>query len=379
MGIVRNRQAPCTCETYNGQIGPSSDYSKPSSENEAVSASSNPQQESDLTYLQSSQQSENYGMPYSQEEKQSHKFESQDSYPVKNNTEESQPIEASRRPEDDVRLLFSQQGSQTNGASGKPAVLVSNGYHLSEKDSRNGQKSQNYGTSAGDMDHEDTQQQKFRLSGGQQESEQNDQSREDEENEIGTEDSSKDSESGRKFENGGKNLNFKNNSYSSNQEHMQVFEVHRFDAGLPEHFKPHINNGGYNTDKPGEKSLDQEYSNDHADKQSSRVDGTVQETHSATFSHEKVQGPESQVHAAFTPSASENNYEPFKPPNYSEDYSKGHGELQSNYGVPTKVIAVGKAAENYDNKAQEKDRQGEQTSQDKQPVTLGICVGFSQA
>ena len=27
-GIVRDRQEPCTCETYNGQVGPSSYYNK---------------------------------------------------------------------------------------------------------------------------------------------------------------------------------------------------------------------------------------------------------------------------------------------------------------------------------------------------------------
>ena len=371
MGIVRDRQVPCTCETYNGRIGPSSDYSEASSENEADSASSNPPQESDLSHSQSNEHSENTRMPYSQKEQQSHQFESQDSYLVNNNTEESQPIESPRRPNDDGRLLFSQQGSQASGASGKPAVLVSNGYHLSEKDSRYEQQSQNYGTSAVEMNHEDTQRQKFRLSVGQEESKQNDQSREDEENEIGTDDYSKDLEGGRKFDNKGQNLNLKNNSYPINQEHMQISEIHHFAADLPGHFKPHINTGGYNVDKSGEKSLNQDYSNEHADKQSSKVDDTVQGTHGPkdnsfqSFSHEKVQGSGSQVHAAFIPSASENNSGPFKQPNYPEGNSKGDGELPSDYKIPTKVIAVGKASENYDNEAQGQDRQGEQTSHDK--------------
>lgn len=373
MGIVRDRQVPCTCETYNGQIGPSSDYSKASSEDEAESTGSNPQQESDLSYSQSNEQSEDTKMTYSQEEKQSHQFESQASYLHNNDTEESQPTDASRRPEEeDGRLMYSQQGGQTNGASEKPAVLISNGHHLSEKDSRNEQQSQNYGTSAGDMNHEDTQRQQFRLSGEQQKTEEDDQSREDEENSIGTDDYPKDSEGSRKFDNGGQNLSLKNDSYPSTQEHIHISEVHRFAAGLPEHYKPHINTDGYNVDKSGEKSVSQDYFNEHANKQSPKVDDTLQGTHgpqgdlfqSATLSHEKVQGSGSQVHPAFTPSASENNYGPFKQPSYPEGYSKGQGELPSDYRVPTKVIAVGKAAENYHTEAQDQDRHGKHISHD---------------
>lgn len=365
MGIVRDRQVPCTCETYNGQIGPSSDYSTASSENEAASTASNPQQGNDLSYSQSNEQSENVRMPYSQNEKQSHQFESQASYPQGNDTEESQPTESSR-PDNDGRLLLREQGGQANGASEKPASLVSYGYHLSEKDSRNEQQSQNYGTSAGEMNHGDTQGQEFRLSVEHQESKENDQSREDEENEIGTDDYSKDSEGDRKFDNGEQNLNQKNDTFPSNQEHIQISEVHRFAAGFPEHYKPHISTGADNVDESGEKSGSQDYSNKHANKQFSKVDDTLQGTQRpATLSHEKVPGSGSQGHPAFTPSPSENNFGPFRQPNYPEGYSKGQGELPSDYRVPTKVIAVGKAAENYDNKVQEIDRQGEHISHHK--------------
>ena len=371
MGIVRDRQVPCTCETYNGQIGPSSDYSTASSESEAASTGSNPQQEDDLQYSQSNEHSKNTRMPYSQNEKQSHQFESQASYLHDNDTEASQPTESSR-PEDDGRLLLSQPGGQANGASEKPSSLVNYGYHLSEKDSKNEQQSQNYGTSAGEMNHGDTQQQEFRLSVEHHESKENDQSREDEENEIGTDDYSKDSEGGRKFDNGGQNLNFKNDSFPSNQEHIQISEVHRFAAGFPEHYKPHISTGADNVDDSGEKSASQEYSNKHANKQFSNVDDTLQGTQrpqgdsfqSASLSHDKVQGSGSQAHSAFTSSPSEHNYGPFRRPNYPEGFSKGQGELTSDYRVPAKVIAVGQAAENYDNKEQEIDRQGEHIFQD---------------
>jgi len=369
MGIVRDRQVPCTCETYYGQIGPSSGYSSASSESEAPSTGSNPQQENDLQYSQSNEQSENTGMPYSQNEKQSHQFEFQASYPHDNDTEESQPTESSRL-EGDGRLLSNQQGGQANGASEKPASFVSYGYHLSEKDSKNEQQSQNYGTSAGEVNRGDTQQQEFKLSVEHHESKENDQSREDEENEIGTEDYSKDSEGGRKFDNGEQNLNFKNDTFPSNQEHIQISEVHHFAAGFPEHYKPHISTGADNVDDSGEKSENQEYK--HANKQVSKVYDTLQGTHgpqsdsfqSATLSHEKVQSSGSQVHPAFTPSPNEHNYGPFRRPNYPEGFSKGQGELTSDYRVPTKVIAVGKAAENYDNKEQEIDRQGEHIFQD---------------
>lgn len=372
MGIVRDRQVPCTCETYNGQIGPSSDYSKASSESEAASTGSNPQQESDSSYSQSNEQSENIRMPYSQNEEQSHQFESQDSYLHDNDTENSQPTEASRRPEHEGHLSFTQEGGQANGPSEKPVSFVSNGYHLSEKDSRNEEKSQNYGTSTGEINHGDTRQQEFRLSVEHHESGENDQSREDEENEIGTDDYPIDSEGGRKFDNGEQSLNLKNDSYPGNQEHIQVSEVHRFADGLPEHFKPHINTGADNVDESGEISVSQDYSKNHANKQFSKVD-TLQEingpqgdsSQSASFSHEKGQGSGSQVHPAFTSSASVNNYGPFRQPNYHEGYSKGQGELPSDFRVPTKVIAVGKAAENYNNEVQEKERHGEHISHDK--------------
>ena len=371
MGIVRDRQVPCTCETYNGQVGPSSDYSKASSESEAASTGSNPQQESDLSYLQSNEQSENIRMPYSRNQEQSHQFESQDSYLHDNATEDSQMTEASRRPGHDGRLSFSQEGGLVNGTSEKPVSLVSNAYHLSEKDSRNEQQSQNYGTSAGEMKHGDTQQQEFRLSVEHHESVENDQSREDEENEIGTDDYPKDSEGNRKFDNGEQNLNLKNDSYPSSQEHIQVSEVHRFAGSVPDHYKPHINTD--NADESGEKSVSQDYSNNHANKQFSKADGTLQEIHgpqgdasqSATFSHEKVQESGSQVHPAITPSVSVNNYGPSRQPNYHEGYSKAQGELPSDFRVPTKVIAVGKAAENYDSGVREKDKHGEHISQDK--------------
>ena len=367
MGIVRDRQVPCTCETYNGQIGPSSDYSKSSSESEAASTGPNPQQESDSSYSQSNEQSENIRIPYSQNEEKSHHFEPQYSYLHDKDTEKSQPTEASRRPEHDGHLSFSQEGGQANDASEKPVTLISNGYHLSEKDSRNEQQSQNYGTSAGEMNQGGPQQQEFRLSVEHHESGENDQSREDEENEIGTDDYPVDSEGGRKFENGKQNLNLKNDSYPSNQEHIQVSEVHRFADGFPEHYKPHINTGADNVDESGEKSVSHDYSNNQANKQFSKVEDTLQEilgpqgdsSQPASFSHEKVQGSGSQVHPAFTPSAHVNNYGPFRQPNYHEGYSKGQGVLPSDLRVPTKVIAVGKAAENYDNEVQEKDRHGE--------------------
>ena len=373
MGIVRDRQVPCTCETYNGQIGPSLEHSKASSESEDASKGSKPQQEHDLPYSQSKEQSESTRMPYPQDEKQNHQFESQASYLHGNDTEESQPTEASTRPEDDGRLLFSQLGGQGNGASEKPASLVPNGYQLSEKDSKNEQQSQSYDTSAGQMNHGDTQQQEFRLSVEHHEIKENDESREDEENEIGTDDYSKDSEGGHKFDNGEQNLNVKNDSYPSNQDHIQVSEVHNFAAGFPEHYKPHINNGADDVDESGEKSASQDYSNKHVNKQFSKVDNTLQGTHgpqgdsfqSATFSHEKVQGTGTQVHSAFTPSASENNYGTFRQPNYPEGYSKGQGELPSDFRVPAKVIAVGKAAENYDNELQEIYRHGEHISHEK--------------
>ena len=364
MGIVRDRQVPCTCETYNGHIGPSSGYSKESSENEFKSTSQNPQHEAGLSYSQSNEQSESTRNPYSQGEKQSHQFEVKASYVHNNDSEGSQPTDASSRPWDDGRLVYSQQGGQLSGASAKPPESLSSEYHLSGTDSPNGQQSQNNDASAeeGPLD---TQRQQSRISEERNEAVQSDKSREDEENSIGTDYYPTNSEDNRKYDYSGHDERLKNDSHGSTQEHIQGSEIHRFAAGSPERYLPHVKI--YAGDTSGKKPLTQDNYRAHTYQQSAEGEDTSQETHgpqgdsfhSTTYSHERVQGSGSQEQPSFLPSPSENNYgRPRKQSQYSESYSKGQGEWVSDYKAPSKVIAVGNAAEKYNTGAQEQNSQG---------------------
>lgn len=339
MGIVRDRQVPCTCETYNGQIGPSSDYSKESSENVSESSGPNPHQRQDSSYSQSNEQSQ---MPFSQGERMSHQLQAQE------------PTYASGTPQYG-HLVYSQQGGQSNDASEKPAEPVSSEYHMSDTNSLNGHHTQNNIVYSGEFSHEQrllsTQRQPPRISEGRHDAVQDDKSREDEENSIGTEDYPTDSEESRKYDNGGHDERLKNDSYGNRQEHIQGSEAHPFAAGFPEHYQPHVSI--YAGDASGEKPLSQQTSREH---QNSEGDDTSQGTHSSkggsfqssTYSHERVQGSGSSAQPSFIPSQIENKY----------GRPQGQGELTSEYKVPSKVVAVGHATENHNTGAQEQDRHG---------------------
>lgn len=340
MGIVRDRQVPCTCETYNGKIGPSLDYSKESSENVSESTGPNQQQRQDSSYSPSNEQSE---MPFSQGESHSQQWQAQE------------PTYASSTPEHG-RLVYSQQGGQSNGASEKATEPVSSENHLSDTNSPNGEHSQNNVAYSGEFGHVqrplNTQKQPSRISEGRHDAVQDDKNREDEENSIGTEDYPTDSEESRKYDNGGHDESLKNDSYGNEQEHIQGSEAHRFAAGFPEHYQPHVSI--YAGDASGEKPLSQDTSGEH--QHSAQGDDTSQGTHSSqgdlfqssTYSHERVQGSGSQARPSFVPSQSENNY----------GRPQGQGELTSDYKVPSKVVAVGHAAENYNTGQQEQVRHG---------------------
>lgn len=416
MGIVQDRQEPCTCETYNGQVGPSHDYNKEASEKEVESADHESQQGQDLSHSQD-QSRETEGTIITIEQKEN---QLPDSYQQGNNNESSQQSTvASNRPVGNGRLAYDQRGDQANTASEKPT----DEFNLSEIDYANEQQSTNQGDSfrklnkqgsnhgqmVGDQeerplgttqqpsrlgdDHykamdekenqEDegqavageaarllsTQQQQSRLGSYQYKAVDETKNRQDEEDSIGTDDYS----ANHKFNKGGQDERLKNNSFDGAKGHINSRETYRFAAGFPEHYKPRVNDGD-------EKPLNQETYSQQENSQSSEAHNTYQGTDdhqgdsfpsSSTLNHERVQGSGLHSHPAFIPPTADVIHgRPFTQPRYPQGSSKGQDELSSEYRRPSRVMAVGKASEYVNTGGQE---QGKTTALDTTVGTL-LCA-----
>lgn len=339
MGIVRDRQEPCTCETYNGQVGPSSDYNKEAPD----SFGQVPQQRLDLPYSQRQGEAEGLRMPGDQNESLNQQLRV--SYQNGNNNRGSQSTWGpSDRPEGDEQLSYGQSGDQPLNALKKPA----NGSYLSEKDYAN-QQDNDYRQKLGEERPFSNEQQQSRLHADQNKAVDEKANREGEKESIGSDGYS----TNPTYSNKGQNERLKNSSFQRANEHMHSPETHRFAAGFPEHYKPQVNGDD-----------DQGSGSEQENKQSSKSQKTDdQEGYlfpSSAVNQERVQGSASHVHPAFIPpSGIDFHGRPFAQPNYPQSSSIGQDEFLSDHRRPTKFIAVDKAVENANTGAQQQNHRGE--------------------
>lgn len=327
MGIVRDRQEPCTCETYNGQVSPPSDYSKGTNE---VSESISPKEDDS-----SNSQGQGARVPYYQKEHLRQQRPA--SYPYSN---KGSPIrgEESTSPEGDGRLSYGPHGDQSKDALNRPIDLQTE--YSNEQGSANqgdlagklGNQENNYGQATGVQEERPLNSQKpnTRLPNHQYKVMDEKENREEEEDAIGADDYS----TNVGYKNEGQDNQLRNEGAKA-LTHSP--ESHRFTSGLPEHYKPHISDG----DKGGQKTLNQGSSGQGMDDQGANLLPSI-----STLNHDRVQGTASHTHPAFIlPSA--------------KDSAKEADEFLYGYRRPTKVIAVDKAAENVKTDAQVKYHQGE--------------------
>ena len=339
MGIVRDRQEPCTCETYNGQVGPSSYYNKEAPD----SLGQVPQQRLDLPYSQRQGEAEGVRMPGDQNENLNQ--QPRVSYQNGNNNRASQSTGgASDRPEGDERLSYGQSGDQPPNALKTPA----NGSYLSEKDYAH-QQDNDYRQTFGEERPFNNQQQQSRLHADQNKAVDEKANLEGEKGSIGSDDYS----TNPTYNNKGQNERLKNSSLQRAKEHMHSPETHRFAAGLPEHYKPQVSDDD-----------DQGSGSQQENKQSSKLQKTDdQEGYlfpSSAVNQDRVQGSALHVHPAFIPpSGIDFHGRPFAQPSYPQSSSIGQDELLSDHRRPTKFIAVDKAVENANTGAQQQNRRGE--------------------
>lgn len=343
---------PCTCETNNGQVGPSSDDIKDSYDKQTSPTGLNSHQEPDLRYSHNNGQSETGRRPYSQGETLSYPFEAKQGGSVHDNgSEGSQSTEGTGRAEEGGHVVYNQQAGQSvSSASEKQAEMVSSGIHFSELDSRNDQQNQNLGVSSGELGQEenvlDSQKQLSRLPENNQEAAMGNSN-------AAAEDYSTNSEEDQKFQNGRQVQSIKNSQDNNTQDRLPGTEDHRFAAGFTEHYQPQNNALANKGATAVENPLNQ--------------DQTLPETHgprgnsfqSMATNTERVQGSGSRVHPGIEPSPNEDIHRKLlNEPNYSESNSKGKYEPSPEYKVPSKIIAVGKAAENFKIEGQQQNIHG---------------------
>ena len=323
MGIVRDRQEPCTCETYNGQVGPSSDYNKVTPD----SVGQIPQQRLDSSHSQQQGETEGVRIPVDQNENLSRQFRV--SYQNGNDNGGSQSTGGvSDRPEGEERLSV-----QATNALKKPA----NG---SEKDYAK-QPESDHRQTFGEERPFNNQQQQSRLRGDQNNAVDEKSIREGEEESIGSD----------------KGQSVKNDSFQGGKDNMHSPDTYRFAAGFPEHYKPQGNDDDEWLSNQGSGSQQE---NKQASKSQKTDDQDGYLFPLPAVNQERVQGSVFHVQPAFVPpSGIDFHGRPFTQPNYPQSSSKGQEDLLSDHRRPTKFIAVDKAVDYANTGAQEQNRPGE--------------------
>ncbi|XP_068706122.1 uncharacterized protein [Montipora foliosa] len=341
IGVVRDRQEPCTCETYNGQVGPTHEYTRepPSEEFNTVDRIAQQEQLSSFSQSQGKgdgafDQNENLGQ------------QSPTGYQLGNGdegvTNDSQSSNATDKPVGGMQISETGYGSEQQS--------IDQG-DLPEKFSTQGTY---YGQAFGGEEERPSSQP---LQGDQQKALNEERNRPNTQDSLGAVESS----SYPGYKNDGGYENSKSNAFE-NAKHLTHVEVtYRFSAGLPEHFKPNSGDGdgvpvpsnqlmGGHREGNDEPPLNQEI--------------TAGENNQFPFffgvNHERVQGGGSRVQSTGISTAGNDFHEkPLKA-----------NELTLAFRGPTKFIAVDKQAENV-NKAQEDNRQ------ECGMVNLGVVIDSS--
>ena len=320
MGIVRDRQVPCTCETYNGQVGPSSDHIKDTSESGTVPTDLNHHHhEQYLRYSQKYRQSDTERRPLFQEEPFTEGFQSTGG-----------PGGAD------------QQAGQTGSNSERQTEIISSGLHSSKMDSRNEQQYQNKVVSSGELSqdeealHSETQPSSLPENKHEVADE-------------GSKDVTTNSDESRRFESHEQTESVIDSRYNETLEHLHGGEDHRFATGIKEN---------YQSQDEGDASIAQSLNQSQT---LHRAPGPPGDSFKSTaLSNERVQGSGPHIlPGTEAPSNVKISSKPFERPNYPKRYSKEKYELSPEYKVPSKIMAVGKAAENFKTEEQEKNSHGE--------------------
>ena len=130
-------------------------------------------------------------------------------------------------------------------------------------------------------------------------------------------------------------------------------QMHRFAAGLPEHYKPHGNDGADklpNQEAYGEQPVESLFL---YQKPGAKQDNTFSQSSAVN----QARGPGLLVNSTASIFPADNVYG--RPLQQQRNPTAKQGDLTSDYRRPTKVIAVGKPAEYVNSYPQEQNRQGE--------------------
>lgn len=336
MGIVRDRQEPCTCETFSAQGGQSNDYTKvPVDKNTDDERQSTRQMQGSL-YPQDQRDLETMIAPLNQN-KLSQGFQLPNS-----SNKDFKMVEvglSAASPGSDNRPLNDNFGQKGNNNNIKPAI--GHGVRLAgveySKDIQGENQDHALETS------QDPGVQMARPFGNRLR-----QSPITDEHSIGADDNSILPDL-----NNSKNEHFKTAFSNHEQKHMDGLQMHRFAAGLPEHYKPRVNDGADKLRNQGAYSEQSVESSFLYQKPSAKQDNTF----SLSSAVNQARGTGLLVNSTATIYPADNVYR--RPLQQQRNPTAKQGDLTSDYRRPTKVIAVGKPAEYVNSYPQEQNRQGE--------------------
>lgn len=327
MGIVRDRQEPCTCETNNGQVDSSYEYTRePPSGRESNTIGS---------IAQEGQMSS-----FSQDQGRGDGAVDQNENLNPQNPVGYQPDKSN------VETAF---GSKSDNSLDK----TEDGIQTSETDYVSEQQNAHQGDPPGKFSKEENSHgqvfagEEERPSSSQLLKNEEEKPLNEKEKQQNTGDSIDTDESSTypDFRNDGRNDHLKSNSFGGAQ--PLVPANYRFAAGLPERFKPHSGDGDGAT-MPSHQLTDvQLVSNESPLKQGMLSGKGNQFPWFSRVNQERVQGGASHVHEANTAANG----------NDDQETSLTTSDLGFDFRGPTKVIAVDKQAENV-NKPQKDNRPG---------------------
>ena len=326
MGIVRDRQEPCMCETNNGQVDSSYEYTREPPNTREPETISGIAQEGQISSFSQDQGRGNAAVDQNE------------------NLNHQTPF--GYQP--DTGNVGSAFGSKSDNSSDKTedGMQTSETYYLSEQQNAHQGyplgKSSKEKNSHGQLFAGEEKKPSSLLLKNEQEK-----ALKEKEKQQNTGDSVDANESSTYpgFRNDGGNEHLKSSSFGGAQ--PLVPAKYRFAAGLPEHFLPHSGDGDDTTPPSKQLTYVQRVSNESPLKQGMLSGKGNQFPWFSRVNQERVQGGASHVHAADTAANG----------NIDQGTSLTTGELGFDFRGPTKVIAVDKQAENV-NKLQKDNRSG---------------------
>ncbi|XP_022803120.1 uncharacterized protein LOC111340522 isoform X2 [Stylophora pistillata] len=330
MGIVRDRQVPCTCETNNGQVGRSSNYMKDTSETGAVPTDSNHHYE---RYSQKDKESETDKRPLSQEEPITEGFQSTGGPGIAD-----------------------QQARPAGGNSERQAEMTSSGLHPSKISSSNDQENQNPLVSSGELSQDEEALHSQTLLSPPLE---NKNGAVDETSKV----SSTNSDENRGFQSHQRMESVQDSQNNGTLGPLRDAGEQPFAAGVKEN---------YQSQDKDDSGIAQPFNQSQA---LHGFHGSPGDSFKTTaLNTERVQGTSLRLRPGTEALSNEDiSSKAFERPNYPEGYSNEKYEPSPEYKVPSKIMAVGKAAENFKAEGEK------QNSHDCGKVHLGVVLDSSSS